>query len=140
MVEFGIISGQSIRGCGSPGDVARRGRVALEAGDPQQAAADLSAALGLWRGDVLSDLSGLAVVEPVATRLTEARLAAAEDWAAAELALGHHGAVLPEFAALVEAHPLRERLSALRMLALYRSGRQADALAAYRNVQHLLDD
>ncbi|MEO7061072.1 MAG: ABC transporter substrate-binding protein [Lapillicoccus sp.] len=121
-------------------EVARRGRVALEGGDPQQAAADLSAALGLWRGDVLSDLPELAVVEPVATRLGEVHLGAAEDWAAAELALGHHGTVLPELGALVEAHPLQERLSALRMLALYRSGRQADALAAYRNVQHLLDD
>ncbi|MEO8830236.1 BTAD domain-containing putative transcriptional regulator, partial [Lapillicoccus sp.] len=121
-------------------DLAHRGRVALEGGDAQQAAADLSAALGLWRGDVLSDLPELAVVEPVATRLGEVHLAVAEDWAAAELALGHHGAVLPELGALIEAHPLRERLSALRMLALYRSGRQADALAAYRNVQHLLDD
>ncbi len=121
-------------------DLAGRGRMALEAGDPQQAAADLRAALGLWRGDILSDLTELAVVEPVAARLTEAHLAVTEDWAVAELALGHHGAVLPELGDLIEAHPLRERLWAFRMLALYRSGRQADALAAYRTVQHLLDD
>ncbi len=121
-------------------ELARRGRVALEAGDPQQAATDLRTALGLWRGEVLSDLSELAMVDPAAARLAEAHLATTEDWAAAELALDHHGTVLPDLGDLIQAHPLRERLWALRMLALYRSGRQTDALAAYRNVQHLLDD
>ena len=121
-------------------ELARRGRAALDAGDPEQAAVNLSAALGLWRGDVLSDLSGLAPVDPLASGLTEARLAVREDWAASELALGHTRTVLPELDALCSAHPLREGLWALRMLALYLSGRQADALAAYRAVQSILDD
>ncbi|MEP6799828.1 MAG: BTAD domain-containing putative transcriptional regulator [Lapillicoccus sp.] len=127
-------------------DVARfeeltaRGRAAMDAGDPRAAAANLGEALALWRGEVLSDLSDLDGVKPVAARLTEAHLAVSEDWAAAQLALGQHGAVVPELGALTEAHPLRERLWALRMLALYRSGRQADALAAYQDVRHRLDD
>ena len=117
-----------------------RGRAALEAGDASAAAETLGAALGLWRGDVLSDLGELAPVLPAVQRLGEVRLAAIEDWAGAELALGHHAALVPQLASLETAHPLRERLAALRMVALYRSGRQADALAVYREARQRLAD
>ena len=118
-------------------DVAR-GRAALEAGDASTAAATLGEALGLWRGDVLSDLGDLRPVLAAAQRLGEVRLAAIEDWAAAELALGHHSALVPQLASLEAAHPLRERLTALRMVALYRSHRQADALAVYQEARRRL--
>lgn len=114
--------------------------VALEANDVERAAATLNAALGLWRGDVLSDLADLPFVGSAASRLSEVRLAATEDWVDTQLALGRHAALVPELGVLVEQHPLRERLQGQRMLALYRSGRQAEALAAYRVVRALLDD
>ena len=117
------------------------GRAALGAGDAVTAAETLGAALGLWRGDVLSDLGELGPVLLAAQRLDEVRTAATEDWAAAELALGHHAALVPQLASLEAAHPLRERLAALRMVALYRSGRQGDALKVYREArQRLAED
>ncbi len=115
-----------------------RGRAALEAGDAAVAAETLGTALGLWRGDVLSDLGELEPVVPVAQRLGEMRTAAIEAWATAELALGHHETLAPQLASFEAAHPLRERLTALRMVALYRSGRQGDALTVYREVSHRL--
>jgi ABC-type transport system substrate-binding protein/DNA-binding SARP family transcriptional activator len=118
-------------------DVAR-GRAALEAGDASTAAATLGEALGLWRGDVLSDLGDLGPVLPAAQRLHEVRLVATEDWVAAELALGHHSALIPQLASLEAAHPLRERITALRMVSLYRSRRQADALTVYRQARQRL--
>ncbi len=121
-------------------ELARRGRAELDGGDPERAAVSLRAALGLWRGDVLSDLSALATIEPATSRITQMRLAVWEDWAASELTLGHARSALPELDALCSDHPLRERLWALRMLALYQSGRQVDALAAYRDVRRTLDD
>ena len=117
------------------------GREALEAGDPASAAETLGAALELWRGDVLSDLAGLGPVLPEAQRLGEVRMAAIEDWAAAELALGHHAALVPQLTSLEAAHPLRERLTALLMVALYRCHRQAAALTVYEQArQRLADD
>lgn len=116
------------------------GRAALGAGDAFAAAETLGAALGLWRGEVLSDLGELGPVLPAAQRFDEMRIAAIEDWAAAELALGHHAALVPQLGSLEAAHPLRERLAALRMVALYRSGRQADALQVYRKARQRLAD
>jgi ABC-type transport system substrate-binding protein/DNA-binding SARP family transcriptional activator/sugar lactone lactonase YvrE len=116
-----------------------RGRAHLLAGDPSAAAEELGAALQLWRGDVLSDLGDLGPVSSTADRLDEERTAAVEDWAAAELELGHHASLAPHLASLEATHPLRERLAALRMVALYRSGRQADALTVYQDIRQRLD-
>jgi YVTN family beta-propeller protein len=111
--------------------------------DPAAAAAQLRDALSVWRGDVLSDLPSMqGVAAPAAARLSELRVDAAELWAEAELALGHQGALgaLGALDELVTQHPLREHLAALRMLALYREGRQSDALAAYGALRRRLDD
>ena len=113
------------------------GRSALDS-DPAAASDLLKQALALWRGDVLADLSMDGYVAPVATRLEELRGAATELWAEAEMALGHD--VLSTLDNLVTRYPLREHLAAVRMLALYRAGRQADALTAYRELRQTLDD
>jgi peptide/nickel transport system substrate-binding protein len=114
------------------------GRAALEAGRHAEAAQALRRALGLWRGQVLADLADYAFTRPEAARLEELRLAATEARIDADLALGRHDALTAELEQLVAAHPLRERLHGQLMLALYRCGRQADALAAYRHVRELL--
>ena len=114
------------------------GRAALEAGRFTEAAQTLRTALGLWRGPVLADLADYAFARPEAARLEELRLAAVEDRIDADLALGRHQALTGELERLAGEHPLRERLHGQLMLALYRCGRQADALAAYRRVRDLL--
>jgi predicted ATPase/DNA-binding SARP family transcriptional activator len=109
--------------------------------EPEAAAAQLAAALGLWRGAVLADLSYDGAGRTEIARLEELRLTAIEDRLEAELALGHHRERIPELEALVAAEPLRERARGQLMLALYRAGRQADALAAYREGRrHLIDE
>ncbi|MCI3930506.1 BTAD domain-containing putative transcriptional regulator [Streptomyces sp. AN091965] len=115
--------------------LARVGRAELAAARPGAAAATLREALGLWRGRALADLveSGHSWAE--LTALENARLDVMEDYYEAELAGGRHQAVLSELEAMVEAEPLRERACHQLMLALYRGGRQADALAAYRRVR-----
>ncbi|GGW41939.1 hypothetical protein GCM10010503_17770 [Streptomyces lucensis JCM 4490] len=101
------------------------------------AAEHLAAALALWRGPALGGVTEhLARVE--LPRLEEARMAALEGRIAADLALGRHDALVPELAGLVEAHPVRERLRAQLMTALYRAGRQADALAEYQRGREIL--
>ena len=114
------------------------GRAALEAGRHAEAAGTLRQALGLRRGDVLADLADYAFTRPEAARLEELRLAATEARVDADLALGRPDALTAELDQLAAAHPLRERLHGQLMLALYRCGRQADALAAYRHVRDLL--
>ena len=113
-------------------------RALAAAGDPAAASTCLHTARALWRGAALSDF----VFEPFAqseiARLEELRLVAAEEWLEAELALGRHAVLVPEVESLVAAHPLRERLRALLMIALYRSGRQGDALLAYREARAYL--
>jgi len=116
------------------------GIAALEAGRHAEAARRLGQALDLWRGPVLADLSDYAFIRPEAARLEELRLAALEARINADLALGRHHMLTAELDRLVREHPLRETLHAQRMLALYRCGRQADALAAYQQVQGLLAD
>ena len=116
------------------------GRAALDAGRPAEAAERLRQALGLWRGPVLADLADYAFTRPEAARLEELRLAALEARIDADLALGGHAALTAELNRLIADHPLRERLHGQLMLALYRCGRQADALAAYRRVRDLLAD
>jgi ABC-type transport system substrate-binding protein/DNA-binding SARP family transcriptional activator len=107
------------------------GRRALEQDDPRRAATVLREAEALWRGRPLADLEFEPFARVEVQRLQELRLLAVEERIDAELALGEHAALCPELEALVAEHPLRERLREQLMLALYRSGRQADALEVY---------
>jgi predicted ATPase/DNA-binding SARP family transcriptional activator len=100
----------------------------------------LADALALWRGPVLGEVADEPFAAPVITRLEDERLAAQEDWAAARLQLGDHDALAGELGELVAAHPLRERLRALQMRVLYRSGRQSEALETYRELRTRLAD
>ena len=111
----------------------RGGRAALDAGDPAAAAERLREALALWRGPPLSDLAYEGFAQPEIARLEEERLAALEDRIEADLALGRHAALVPELEAEVARHPLRERLRAQLMTALYGAGRQAEALEAFHD-------
>ena len=114
------------------------GRAALQAGRHAEAAETLRKALGLWRSPVLADLADYTFIRPEARRLEELRLAAVEARIDADLALGRHDVLTGELERLAAEYPLRERLHGQLMLALYRCGRQADALAAYRRVHDLL--
>ena len=116
------------------------GREALELGDPAGAAARLREALALWRGPALADLSLLEFAQPEIRRLEELRLAALMERIDADLALGRDAELVAELEALGAANPLQERLRGQLMLALYRSGRQADALTVYRDTRELLSD
>jgi DNA-binding SARP family transcriptional activator len=108
------------------------------AGDVQRAAALLRQALDLWRGDALADLSYELFARAPIERLEEIRLAVLEQRIAADLALGRHAELIPELEQLVVEQPLRERLYGQLMLALYGSGRQAEALEAYRQARQAL--
>jgi predicted ATPase/DNA-binding SARP family transcriptional activator len=114
------------------------GRRALAGGDPGRAAALLGGALGLWRGAPFADFTYAPFAQAEISRLEELRLAALEERIEADLSLGDHAGLVGELEALVSRYPLRERLRGQLMLALYRSGRQADALAAYREFSELL--
>ena len=109
-------------------------------GETGRALAAYDEALALWRGDVLADLTDCDFVAPVRARLDEQRLSALESRIEAELDLGRHEAVVAELGTLIAEHPLRERFHAQLILALYRSGRQSDALAAYRELRAVLDE
>jgi DNA-binding SARP family transcriptional activator len=106
--------------------------------EPAARAAALREALALFRGPPLLDVAYESFAAQSATRLEELRLVAREDLAEAELELGATDALVPELEALVAEHPLRERLWGLLMLALYRAGRQADALQAYQDARRAL--
>ncbi|HET8988257.1 MAG TPA: AfsR/SARP family transcriptional regulator, partial [Humibacillus sp.] len=95
-------------------------------------------ALALWRGEALTDIADEPFAASEIRRLDELRLRAAELAIEADLAAGRNGAVIAELEALAAQHPLRERLHAQRMLALYRSGRQSEALEAYRTARAAL--
>jgi DNA-binding SARP family transcriptional activator len=116
------------------------GRALLEAGTYDEAASVLAEGLQLWRGPVLADFADASFVSVERARLEELQLVAEEDRAAAELALGRHTTLIAELEHLVAAHPFREGLHGLWMLALYRSGRQADALRAYQEARQVLRD
>ena len=105
---------------------------------PATAVKQLREALGLWRGAPLSDLAHETFARGEIARLEELRLSALEDRIDADLALGHHLESVGELEALAVAHPLRERVRGQLMLALYRSGRQADALEIYREARAAL--
>ena len=117
----------------------KEGRAALADGDAATAAERLAAACALWRGPALAEFS-----EPfaaaAAAHLEELRLVAVEDRVDAELALGRHRDVVGELQALVASHPLRERPRRQLMLALYRQGRHAEALAAFQELRAALRD
>ncbi|OLF07896.1 hypothetical protein BU204_35340 [Actinophytocola xanthii] len=119
-------------------ELAARGRRELAADRPAAALTVLDAALGLWTGAPLADLPDVPFARAEAARLAELRLSAVEDRVEAALRLGRHGEVLAELAAVTAAHPLRERLAALRVRALYEAGRQSEALAAYEDVRTAL--
>lgn len=127
-------------------DVARfehgvaEGRAALAAGSLEAGVSRLREALELWRGDPLegTEVESAALVD--AERLAEERLAALADRFEAELQLGRHDSVIGELEALAAANPHHERLTGQLMLALYRAGRQADALEVYRRTRELLVD
>lgn len=112
--------------------LAREGGNALERGDTSEARDLLGEALDLWRGPALADLAYEDFAQGEVARLEELRLATLEERIEADLALGRHSELVPELETLVREHPARERLRAQLMLALYRSGRQADALASYQ--------
>ena len=108
---------------------------ARNATEPARAADALHEALALWRGAPLAELDGAPFGAAAKAQLEEQRLGALEDRIDADLALGRHADLIHELDALVVEHPYRERFRAQQMLALYRSGRQADALAAYRSAR-----
>jgi predicted ATPase/DNA-binding SARP family transcriptional activator len=115
-----------------------RGRAALEAGRADDAADDLREALAVWRGPALAGLPEETRRAAEAERLDELRLTALELRYEAELACGRHDAVVAELDALTAEEPYRERFLQQRMLALYRCGRQAEALEVYRDAREVL--
>ena len=119
-------------------DLLAEGREYAARSDHEGAAARLRQALALWRGPALADVADVPVARAEAARLEEARMAALEERVAADLGCGRHAEVVPELDHLTKAHPLRERLWGQRMVALYRSGRQADALRVYQELRRLL--
>ncbi len=120
--------------------LAADGRLSLQGGNLVPARRALQTALALWRGPVLADLERPAFAEAAIARLDELRLVTIEDRVDAELALGACREMVAELEQLVDGHPFRERLCAQLMLALYRSDRQADALAVYRATRRRLRD
>ena len=116
----------------------QEGRRVLELGDPDAAAERLRCGLALWRGPPLADFRYEAFAQPEIARLEELRLAALEERIEADLAGGRHAGLAGELAPLVAAQPLRERLRAQLMVALYRCDRQAEALEVYREGRHHL--
>ncbi|MEV4020953.1 BTAD domain-containing putative transcriptional regulator [Nonomuraea angiospora] len=108
--------------------------------DPRAKAGLLSDALALWRGPAYADFADEEFARIAATRLEEQRLTALEEQAEVRLELGEHSLMTDELGELVAAHPLRERLRAAHLRALYRSGRQAEALAGYDELRHRLAD
>ncbi|MCP2258299.1 putative ATPase [Streptoalloteichus tenebrarius] len=108
---------------------------AWDESDPRRRAAVLSDALALWRGPAFADFADQPFVLAAARRLEEERMVAVEELAEARLVLGEHNLVVGELADLVARHPLRERLRAAQMRALYRAGRRAEALATYADLR-----
>ena len=106
-------------------------RAASTWADPDEAASRLREALAMWRGHPYADIEAHGLLDGEITRLTELRLAALENRIDADMRAGRHREVIAELDALTVEHPYRENLRALHMLALYRSGRQAEALRAY---------
>jgi DNA-binding SARP family transcriptional activator len=111
---------------------------AMAAGDLKVAAGRLRQALGLWRGLALANLPPTLAVDAESGRLEEARMVALEERLDIDLRLGQHAYLVGELETLVASYPDRERLRCQLMLALYRSGRKAEALTVYRDIRRLL--
>jgi len=130
----------------APGDVdvgrfralVRDGEAAMSEGDSAKASAVLGEAVALWRGEPFSGVAARTGLAGVAVRLTEEYLSAVETRFSANLAAGQHAELVGELEAFVRDHPFRERLWGYLMVALYRCGRQADALATYQRARGLL--
>ena len=118
----------------------REGRELLAVGDPKPASKRFEQALQLWRGTPFAEFASEPFARDAGARLEDERLAALEERIEADLALGRHSRIVPELEELVAREPLRERPRAQLMLALYRSGRQADALELYRRTRETLRD
>ena len=108
--------------------------------DPSAAVGSFNHALDLWRGPAFADLAGETSLQAEAAQLEEQRLGAFEDRIEAQLTVGEHGEVIGELEGLTTRHPLRERFWEQLMLALYRAGRQGEALAAYQRAREILAD
>lgn len=120
--------------------LAADGRRALAASAPDRAAENLRAALRLWRGSPLADVSDEQFAQPEITRLNDLWIGILEDRIEADLVLGRHAELVGELLKLVSVHPLRERLYQLLMIAMYRCGRQSEALAVYQSARRVLVD
>ena len=116
------------------------GRSAAAGGNTARATSLLSEAEALWRGDVLAEFAYEEFASATITRLSELRVAAIEERLDTGLQVGRHQDLIGELETLVATHPLRERLRGLLMIALYRAGRQADALRVYQEGRHILGD
>jgi DNA-binding SARP family transcriptional activator len=116
----------------------KRARDLSAKGDPEAASRELRETLALWRGRAFADVIGPPAVNAQAARLDESRLGAIEDRVAADLACGRHVPLAAELEELTTAYPLRERLWEQRVLALYRCGRQAEALSSYQALRVML--
>jgi predicted ATPase/DNA-binding SARP family transcriptional activator len=121
-------------------ELAATGRAALRRGETKEAAATLRTALALWRGPALEELLDRDWAPPAAARFQEIFLGAVEDRLDADLAAGRHADVIEEIREVLTGHVFRERLWGQLMLALYRCGRQADALATYAEARRILAD
>jgi DNA-binding SARP family transcriptional activator len=120
--------------------LAHEGRTALEEGDAGRAADRLSAALALWRGSALADVSVGETLSAHVTRLEEERLRTLELRVTVDLELGRHQHLVSELKMLVSEHPLNERFHAHLMMALHRSGRRCEALSVYHRLRRMLID
>ncbi|MGH8907100.1 MAG: AfsR/SARP family transcriptional regulator [Egibacteraceae bacterium] len=117
-----------------------QGQEALRGGDTELASSVLRQALGLWRGPLLADIVAGPILHSRIAALEERRLDALEQRIEADLQLGRHRQLIGELKALAAVHPLHEWFHAQLMVALYRSGRRAEALEVYQRVRHLLGD
>ena len=119
-------------------ELVSEGRLQLARHRPREAARLLAEAEGIWRGSAYSEVRDEPFARAEARRLEELRLAAMETRIDCELTVGRHQALIGELATLTSAHPMRERLWSQRMLALYRSGRQAEALRVFQDLRSIL--
>ncbi|MEV6830129.1 BTAD domain-containing putative transcriptional regulator [Amycolatopsis sp. NPDC051102] len=120
--------------------LAVRGKAAMDRGESRRAAAHFAEALAQWRGPALLNVESDALHRDEAGQLAEERLRVREQWADALLEVGEYGTVIPELTRLTRENPLRERLHEQLMIALYRSGRQAEALEVHRRISRVLAD
>jgi predicted ATPase/DNA-binding SARP family transcriptional activator len=134
---YRLRAGGDMTDAGQFGELLRRARTT---GDPRARAARLTEALGLWRGAAFADFGDQLFTQAAAGRLEEERLVALEEQAEARLELGDHAQLAGELAGLVARHPLRERLRAAQLTALYRAGRPSEALESYRELRRRLAD